>query len=67
MSDYITDIKKRAGLLNEGPTAQYELHQYNVGNSRPFVMVGDERTLSEEVRHLLEQGEFERIEIVRKT
>ena len=60
----IDDIKKRAGLLLTEGSDYFELHHYNPGNTRPFVMEGHRAQILSELQRQLDRGDFEKIEII---
>ena len=60
------DIKRLAGIT-EGDGDDYELHTFLVGNSRPFVSIGDGPSIISEVEQIISDGsEFSRMVIVNR-
>jgi len=60
--DAMNDLKRLAGI-KEDVAEMYELHEYLVGNSRPFVSEGTSGYILEELYDLLNKDDWVKLEI----
>jgi hypothetical protein len=60
--DNLDQLKKLAGI-KEDIAEKFELHVFNIGNSRPFVSVGASHEITDELYDILNKDGWTKIEI----